>query len=143
MYLQSHDSQQSRKKKKEILVWWSKQVRYFICETQTFILALSSSEAIWKLREQTNVKKIQKVGRIAQTSGTGLIFLPRAWTVLPHLAGRHTPRAQQLKTQTRPRAAVLWLERASEAPGAGGGVSRCRALGPALRVSNSPGPGSG
>ena len=136
-------AERKKKKKKEILVWWSKQVRYFICETQTFILALSSSEAIWKLREQTNGKKIQKAGRTAQTSGMGLIFLPRAWTLLPHLAGRHTPRAQQLKIQTRSHAAVLWLERASEAPGAGGGVSRCRALGPTLRVSNSPGPGSG
>lgn len=37
-----------KKEKKEILVWWSKQVRYFICEIQMFILALSSSEAIVK-----------------------------------------------------------------------------------------------
>lgn len=37
-----------KKKKKEVLVWWSKQVRYFICEIQMFILALSSSEAILK-----------------------------------------------------------------------------------------------
>ena len=114
-----------RKKKKEeeeeILVWWSKQVRYFICETQTFILALSSSEAIWKPREQTNVKKIQKTGKTAQTSGTGVIFLPRAWMLLPHLAGRRTPRAQQLKIQTRSSSAALWLEHASEAPGVGGG----------------------
>ena len=45
LYLQPHDSQHSRK---NILVWWSKQVRYFICKIQMFILALSSLEAILK-----------------------------------------------------------------------------------------------
>ena len=63
--------------------------------------------------------------------------------LLPHLAGRYTPRAQQLKIQIRSSSAALWFERASEALGAGGGVSCRRALGPTLRVSNSPGPGSG